>query len=65
VETTIKEDSWLTNMDIVEEVDISLLSVSAMNMCEESWVLINAPKTNESGMLKLLENDDTNFLTLL
>jgi hypothetical protein len=65
VETTIKEDSWLTNMDTEEEIDINLQSVSAMNICDESCVLINSPKTNKSRMLKLLENDDTNFLTLL
>jgi hypothetical protein len=52
-------------MDNEEELDIRLLTVYIMNLCEECWGLIMVPKTNESEVRKLLENDDTKLLTLL
>jgi stage III sporulation protein SpoIIIAA len=56
MKTTIEDDSKLTIVDTEEELDISLLTVYAMKLCEECRVLIRAPKT---AVRKLLENDDT------
>jgi hypothetical protein len=44
VKTTIKDDSKLTIVDTEEELDISLLTVYAVKLCEECWVLIRAPQ---------------------